>query len=216
MMPFMNGFELLKKLRSDEHTSHIPVIMLTAKTDMDSKLQGIQSGADAYLEKPFNIEELQTRVEKLLELRKNLQQFYLNKAGLLNNLSVKLSAENLHKEIKVLPKAEDKFITKTREIIETHIANAAFSVEDLCKEVFMSHSKLHRKLDALIGCSPNKFIRMIRLKKAKELLQQTEETISSIAFDCGFHDPGYFARVFKQDFGKTPQEWRGEMKKVYE
>ena len=212
MMPFMNGFELLKKLRSDEHTSHIPVIMLTAKTDMDSKMKGIQSGVDAYLEKPFNIEELQTRVKKLLELRKNLQQFYLNKAGLLNNLSVKLSAENLNKETQVLPKAEDPFISKTRETIETHIANAAFSVEDLCKEVFMSHSKLHRKLDALIGCSPNKFIRMIRLKKAKELLQQTEETISSIAFDCGFHDPGYFARVFKQDFGRTPQEWRGEVK----
>ena len=216
MMPFMNGFELLKKLRSDEHTSHIPVIMLTAKTDMDSKLQGIQSGADAYLEKPFNIEELQTRVEKLLELRKNLQQFYLNKAGLLNNLSVKLSAENLNKETPVFPKAEDPFISKTRETIEAHIADAAFSVEDLCKEVFMSHSKLHRKLDALIGCSPNKFIRMIRLKKAKELLLQTEETVSSIAFDCGFHDPGYFARVFKQEFGRTHQEWRGEMKKVYE
>ena len=214
MMPFMNGFELLKKLRSHEHTSHIPVIMLTAKTDMDSKMQCIQGGADAYLEKPFNIEELQTRVEKLLELRKNLQLFYLNKAGLLNNLPVKSWAENLNEEIKVLPKVEDKFISKTREIIETHIADAAFSVEDLCKEVFMSHSKLHRKLDALLSCSPNKFIRMIRLKKAKELLHQTEETVSSIAFDCGFHDPGYFARVFKQEFGRTPQEWRGEVKKV--
>jgi len=212
MMPFMNGFELLKKLRSDEQTSHIPVIMLTAKTDVDSKMQGIQGGPDAYLEKPFNIEELQIRVEKLLELRKNLQQFYLNKAGLLNNLPAKSLAENLNEEIKLLPQTENKFVSKTLEIIETHIADTTFSVEDLCKEVFMSHSKLHRKLDALIGCSPNKFIRMIRLKKAKELLQKTEETISSIAFDCGFHDPGYFARVFKQDFGRTPQEWRGEVK----
>lgn len=214
MMPFMNGFELLKKLRSDEQTSHIPIMMLTAKTDMESKMQGIQGGADAYLEKPFNIEELQIRVEKLLELRKNLQQFYLNKAGLLNNLRATSLAENLNDDIEVLPQTEDKFVSKTREIIETHIADAAFSVEDLCKAVFMSHSKLHRKLDALIGCSPNKFIRIIRLKKAKELLQQTEETISSIAYDCGFQDPGYFARVFKQEFGKTPQEWRGEVKSV--
>ncbi len=212
MMPFIDGFELIKKLRSDEHTSHIPFIMLTAKTDMKSKLQGIQSGADVYLEKPFNIDELQTRVEKLLEQRKNLQRFYLSKAGLLNNTVEIENRKNLKGEIKILPQTEDKFISKTREIIEIHIADTAFSVEDLCKEVFMSHSKLHRKLDALIGCSPNKFIRIIRLKKAKELLQQTDEAISSIAFDCGFQDPGYFARVFKQEFGRTPQEWRGEVK----
>ena len=214
MMPFMNGFELLKKLRSDEHTSHIPIMMLTAKTDLESKMQGIQGGADAYLEKPFNIKELQIRVEKLLELRKNLQKFYLNKAGLLNNKPTKTLAENIIEETQVLQDLEDKFITKSREIIEKHIADAAFSVEDLCKEVFMSHSKLHRKLDALIGCSPNKFIRIIRLKKAKELLEKTDEPISSIAFDCGFQDPGYFARVFKQEFGKPPHEWRGELKKI--
>ncbi|MCY7363577.1 MAG: response regulator, partial [Ignavibacteria bacterium] len=195
MMPFMDGFELLKKLRSDEQTSHIPVIMLTAKADMQSKMQGIKGGADAYLEKPFNIEELQIHVQKLLELRKNLQQFYLNKAGLLNNLPAIAPEENLNAEIKISQQTEDKFIIKVREIIETHIDDTAFAVEDLCREVFMSHSKLHRKLDALIGCSPNKFIRIIRLKKAKELLHQSEETISSIALDCGFNDPGYFARV---------------------
>ena len=208
MMPFMNGFELLKKLRSDEHTSHIPIIMLTAKADMESKMQGLQSGADAYLQKPFNIEELQIRVRKLLELRKNLQQFYLNKAGLLNDLSAIETQEHSKEEIKILLQTEDKFVSNVREIVELHISDSVFSVEDLCRKVFMSHSKLHRKLDALIGCSPNKFIRIIRLKKAKELLQQTEETISSIALDCGFNDPGYFARVFKQEFGRTPQEWR--------
>ena len=208
MMPVMDGFELVKKLRSDEHTSHIPIIMLTAKADMESKMQGIQYGADAYLAKPFNIEELQIRVKKLLELRKNLQQFYLNKAGLLNTLPADAVVQNLNAGIAVSHQVEDRFVIKVREIIMAHIADSAFSIEDLCKEVFMSHSKLHRKLDALIGCSPNKFIKIIRLKKAKELLHQSEESISSIALDCGFNDPGYFARVFKQEFGSTPQDWR--------
>ncbi len=206
MMPLVNGFELLEKLRNDKQTSHIPIIMLTAKSDTESKMQGLQGGVDAYLEKPFNIEELQIRVKKLLELRKNLQKFYLSQAGLLNKENS--TEESLSEAIYIHPQVEDKFIIIVRELIERNIAEPAFTVEDLCKEVFMSHSKLHRKLDALTGCSPNKFIRIIRLKKAKELLKSTDESISSIALDCGFNDPGYFSRVFKQEFGTTPQEWR--------
>lgn len=209
MMPLMDGFELCGLLRNDEHTSHIPVIMLTAKADIESKLEGLSKGADAYLEKPFNKEELVIRVNKLLELRKSLQQFYLRKAGLINN---SMPPAGSGREEAVDNKREDEFVKKVREVIEAHLPDADFTVEQLCKAVFMSHSQLHRKLDALTGCSPTKFIRLIRFTKAKELLKNPSNSIASVAMDCGFNDPGYFARIFKQEHHVTPQEWRANNK----
>ena len=207
MMPFVDGFELCRQLRSHEHTSHIPIIMLTAKADIESKMEGLEKGADVYLEKPFNREELLIRIKKLLELRKNLQQFYLKKAGLNNNDAAIETALQVEEQISE-NKIEDEFVKRIREAVETHLADTSFTVEQLCKMVFMSHSQLHRKLDALTGCSPNKFIRIIRLSKAKELLKNPAISIASIALDCGYNDPGYFARVFKQEYGVTPQDWR--------
>jgi signal transduction histidine kinase/DNA-binding response OmpR family regulator/ligand-binding sensor domain-containing protein len=206
MMPFVDGFELCNRLRKDEHTSHIPIIMLTAKADMESKIEGFEKGADAYLEKPFNREELLIRIKKLLELRKNLQQVYLKKAGLISNAAFVTTAQA--DEPVIENKTEDEFVKRVREAIEKNISNTSFTVEHLCKMVFMSHSQLQRKLDALTGCSPNKFIRIIRLNKAKILLKQPRSSIASIALDCGYADPGYFARVFKQEYGVTPQDWR--------
>ena len=207
MMPFVDGFELCRQLRNHEHTSHIPIIMLTAKADIESKMEGLEKGADAYIEKPFNREELLLRIKKLLELRKNLQQFYLKKAGLNNNTTAKDNISPVE-EIISGNNIEDEFVKRVREAIEINLSETGFTVEQLCKIVFMSHSQLHRKLDALTGCSPNKFIRIIRLNKAKELMKHTTGSIATIALDCGFNDPGYFARVFKQEHGLTPQEWR--------
>ncbi|MEI9807245.1 MAG: ATP-binding protein [Bacteroidota bacterium] len=205
MMPFVDGFELCRLLRNDEHTSHIPIIMLTAKADMESKIEGLQQGADVYLEKPFHREELLIRIKKLLELRQNLQQYYLKKAGLTAYTApLEITAEVIVNENKI----EDEFVRKVREAVEKNLAEPNFTVEQLCKLVFMSHSQLHRKLDALTGCSPNKFIRIIRLNKAKELLKKSADSIASVALECGYNDPGYFARVFKQEYGITPQEWR--------
>lgn len=206
MMPFVDGFELCRQLRKDEHTSHIPIIMLTAKADLESRIEGLQQGADAYLEKPFNREELLVRIKKLLELRQQLQHHYLQKAGFENEKQqeVSIAAEEQPAESAI----EDAFVKKVREAVESNLSDAAFTIEQLCKLVFMSHSQLHRKLDALTGCSPNKFIRMIRLAKAKEMLREPKNTISTIAYECGFNDPAYFSRVFKQEHGETPQEWR--------
>ena len=210
MMPFVDGFELTRKLRRDEHTSHIPIIMLTAKADRESRIEGFQHGADMYLEKPFNREELLVRIAKLLELRKHLQDHYLRKAG----LSVSQPATAATPAASAEPAAaaaiatEDAFVKKVRETVEAHLTDTAFSVEQLCKLLFMSHSQLHRKLDALTGCSPNKFMRMIRLNKARQLLRSSNDSISGIALDCGYNDAGYFARVFKQEHGITPQEFR--------
>ncbi|MBP6430939.1 MAG: helix-turn-helix domain-containing protein [Ferruginibacter sp.] len=205
MMPFVDGFEMCRKLRQDERTSHIPIIMLTAKADMQSKLEGLEKGADVYLEKPFHKKELLLRIKKLLELRKNLQQYYSKQIGIIESTEI-LSKETIEPIIE--EKAEHEFVKKVREIVEANFINHEFSVEQLCKLIFMSHSQLHRKLDALTGCSPNKFIRIVRLSKAKELLANPTLSIASIALDCGYNDAGYFARVFKQEFGITPQEWR--------
>ncbi len=207
MMPFVDGFELCKMLRNDEHTSHIPVIMLTAKAGIESRLEGLSTGADVYLEKPFNKEELLIRVIKLLELRKNLRQYYLKKAGLAD-VAPSPAFYAANGEVVLKDNKEDEFVKRVREAVEEHFSEADFTVEQLCKLVFMSHSQLHRKLDALIGCAPNKFIRMIRLNKAKELLKDPSNSIGSVAIDCGYNDPGYFARIFKQEHGVTPQEWR--------
>ncbi|MBC7534518.1 MAG: helix-turn-helix domain-containing protein, partial [Ferruginibacter sp.] len=166
-----------------------------------------EGGADAYLEKPFHKEELLLRIKKLLELRSNLQQFYIKHAG----LTVTNAAVHFTDAVGLLPdlnQAEDSFVKKVREVVEVHMADVDFTVERMCKYMFMSHSQLHRKLDALTGCPPNKFIRMVRLNKAKEQLKNHAVTIASIALDCGYNDPGYFARVFKQECGVTPQEWR--------
>jgi AraC-like DNA-binding protein len=182
--------------------------MLTAKADMESKLEGLQHGVDVYLEKPFHKEELLLRIKKLLEFRKNLQQYYLKKAGIKTDI---IQATVLVDGILSNDKMEDAFVKRVREAVETNLSNTDFTVEQLCKLVFMSHSQLHRKLDALTGCSPNKFIRIIRLNKAKELLKKPGNSIGSIALDCGYNDPGYFGRVFKQEFGLTPQEWRMEI-----
>ncbi len=206
MMPFVDGFEMCRRLRKDERTSHIPIIMLTAKADMKSKLEGIEKGADIYLEKPFHKEELLLRIKKLLEQRKNLQQYYSRQIGITEtaNTSTLQDAQTMSEE-----KTEHVFVKKVREIVESNFNNHEFNVEHLCKQVFMSHSQLHRKLEALTGCSPNKFIRIVRLTKAKELLANPSLSIASIAADCGYNEAGYFARVFKQETGLTPQEWRG-------
>lgn len=205
MMPLIDGFEMCRRLRQDERTSHIPIIMLTAKADLQSKLEGLEKGADVYLEKPFHKEELLLRIKKLLELRKNLQQYYSKQIGITDKTETSSKEEVA---LMTEEKAEHAFVKKVRELVEANFTNYEFSVEQLCRLIFMSHSQLHRKLEALTGCSPNKFIRIIRLTKAKELLADPAVSIAAIALDCGYNDPGYFARVFKQEYGITPQEWR--------
>ncbi len=205
MMPYMDGFEMVDKLRNDERTSHIPVIMLTAKADIASKLEGIDKGADAYLEKPFHKEELLLRIKKLLEQRKLLQKYYSRQIGIVADGDEKNKPVPDSGSIK---NSENEFIKKIREVVEANFSNSEFSVEKLCKLVFMSHSQLHRKLEALTDCSPNQFIRMVRLNKAKELLADPSNSISSVATESGYNDPSYFARIFKQETGMTPQEWR--------
>ncbi|MBP6238697.1 MAG: response regulator [Saprospiraceae bacterium] len=211
MMPFVDGFEMCKRLRQDERTSHIPIIMLTAKADMESKLEGLEHGADAYLEKPFYKDELKLRIKKLLEQRKLLQKVYSKIAGLLKSTDnqtdeVEEISDVLYQE--EVPQIEDVFVKKVRMEIELHLNDENFSVEQLSKNIFMSTSQLQRKLTALTGHSPNQFIRVLRVQKAKKLLKTSNESINNIASGCGFTDASYFGKVFRQECGMTPQEYR--------
>ncbi len=212
MMPYMDGFEMTRMLRNDERTSHIPIIMLTAKADMESKLEGIEHGVDAYLEKPFYKDELLLRIKKLLEQRKLLQKVYSKLVGLdqpIPDVTTDKNAEanNQLDDIEI-PVLENEFVKKIRLEIEKNIGDESFNVDHLVKNLFMSYSQVHRKLSAVIGHSPNQFIKIIRLQKAKELLKTTDHSIANIAAQCGFNDPSYFGKVFKQEYGVTAQEWR--------
>jgi DNA-binding response OmpR family regulator/two-component sensor histidine kinase len=201
MMPLKDGYEVCMTLKNDERTSHIPIILLTAKADVVSRMEGLETGADAYMAKPFHKEELLVRAKNLVEMRQKLQQHYLNVSGLAST-DTRLTGAVL------LEEAEHVFVKKVRRLVEEHMDEYNFTVKQLCREIGMSHSQLHRKLTALIGFSTNKFMRRIRLNKAKDLLMQTTETIAAIAYDTGFADPDYFSRAFKKEFGLTPTEFK--------
>lgn len=210
MMPFMDGYEMTKKIREDVRTSHIPIIMLTAKADIESKLEGIEYGAEVYLEKPFNVDELTLRVRKLLERRAQLQRLYASQIGISSPLTDEKNIQNDFTQAQkiVIPKIENEFVKKVTNEINEHISDENYNVDQLARNVFMSYSQVQRKLNALIGMSPNHYIKVLRLAKSKELLIDTDDSIVNISMMCGFSDPSYFGKVFKQEFGLTPHEWR--------
>jgi len=192
MMPEKDGFELCDILKNDELTSHIPIILLTAKADMESKISGLKSGADAYLTKPFEPEELLIRLEKLFELRKTLQQRYASE--------IIESSDDL--------KIEDEFIQKVRTILNENMENEDFGTVALCQKLRLSRTQVHNKIKALTDKSTSLFIRSIRLNRAKKLLQTTELNISEVGYQVGFSNPAYFSRIFTEEFGVPPARTR--------
>lgn len=197
MMPKMDGYELCHSLKSTQSTSHIPIILLTAKADAQSRLTGLEKGADAYLAKPFLKQELLIRVEKLLELRAQLQFFYQS-----------LSAESLIEALPVPEPEEAEFVNQVKNLVLQQLDQGQFGVQKLADDLFLSRSQLNRKMQALMGIPAVELIRDLRLTKAIELLRKEELTITEIAYKTGFSDPRYFSRVFKQVHGITPSQFR--------
>jgi signal transduction histidine kinase/DNA-binding response OmpR family regulator len=197
MMPEKDGFEVCNLLKHDERTSHIPIVMLTAKASIEDRLTGLQRGADAYLVKPFNKQELYIRLQKLIELRQQLQKRYSGEA---------LFDPTPTKEAPL--EIEDAFLIKLMKIIEEHLDDSEFDIPKFCQEAGMSRTQMHRKLKALTDKSATHFIRSFRLRKAKELLQTTDLNVSEIAYDVGFQDPTYFSTSFLAEFGVSPSEVR--------
>ena len=198
MMPKKDGYEVCETLKNDERTSHIPIIMLTAKATVLDKLTGLERGADAYLSKPFNREELLLRLRNLIEMRKQLQEKYSKGSSFWNN----------RPEASGKASPEDAFLTKVNQLVEENIGDEDFGILQLCKGMAMSRSQIHRKIKALTNLSTSIYIRTLRLYKAKELLQTTDLNISEIAYEVGFKDPNYFTHVFVEEFEITPSATR--------
>lgn len=193
MMEGIDGIEVCNQIKSNLNTSHIPVILLTAKTSMDSKIEGYEKGADAYIEKPFNSKFLLTRVKKIIEQKEELKKKILH-------------SDNLLVEAQ-LPTVDERFIEKIVRHIESNISESEFSVQRLTENMNMSQDQLYRKIKVLTGLSINRFIRLVRLKKAAHLLAHGEYTISEVLFKVGFNNPSYFTRCFKAEFGVLPSEY---------
>lgn len=200
MMPEKDGYELCEVLKKDVRTSHIPIILLTAKADIDSKIFGLQKGADAYLAKPFNKEELLVRIEQLIHLRSELQERF--------GTALPPKEANLAQQDAEQYRLEEAFIQQVRKIILTNMRDESFDTTQLCKKLGISNSQFYRKLKAITGKSPAIYLRSIRLQKANELLHTTNSTISEIAYQVGFKETTYFSTCFSKEFGMSPRQAR--------
>jgi signal transduction histidine kinase/ligand-binding sensor domain-containing protein/DNA-binding response OmpR family regulator len=193
MMPKKDGYELCRTLKNDEKTSHIPIILLTAKAASENKIEGLETGADDYLIKPFEPKELVARVKNLIDLRRRLRERF--------KAAVPLKPGEV-----AVTSIDDAFLKKVMGIVEERLGNEAFSVEDLAGEAGMSRSQLHRKMTALTGQSPSDFIRYMRLHRAMELLKKNAGTVSEIAYTVGFSGVSYFTKCFREQFQLLPSE----------
>nr|MBX2841139.1 response regulator [Flammeovirgaceae bacterium] len=193
MMPEMDGIELCSHIKTDKRTCHIPLILLTAKSSQQHRLEGLENGADDYVVKPFNVQELKARVKNQISSRKFLQQKF--------NKHLAFST----KEPGLNP-IDQQLLDSLVKIVNQNLTNSQFGVEFLCKEVGISRPQLYRKLQALSGQSVNEFIRNIRLKKAAELLQKGHR-VSDTAYDVGFNDLQYFSRCFRKKYGMPPKQF---------
>lgn len=194
MMPKMDGFEFTRNVKSNNETSHIPIILLTAKSSENDKLHGLEYKADDYLTKPFNLKELKIRISNLIQIRKDL-------------------SAKFEKNIKITPSeitscsADEKFLTQALKIVEDNIDDIGFTVEIFCEQIGMSRASLHRKLKALTNQSTSEFIRKIRLKRAAYLIKKEIGNVSEIAYQTGFNNLSYFSKCFKEEYGLTPSEY---------
>ncbi|WP_044117715.1 hybrid sensor histidine kinase/response regulator transcription factor [Alkaliflexus imshenetskii] len=201
MMPVEDGIALCRRIKGDARTSHIPVILLTARTANEQKLEGLEAGAEDYITKPFNYEILELKIKRLIEMRQSFQHAFSRKF-----------------EIKPgeigITSLDEKFLNKALKIVEKNIGNSEFSVERMGRELGVSRGHLYNKILALTGKTPVEFIRLMRLKRAAQYLAKSQQTVSEIAFMVGFNDPKYFSKYFKDEFGVVPSEYARNPKDV--
>lgn len=192
MMPVMDGLECCRKLKTELQTSHIPVMLLTACSLDEQRIQGFECGADSYISKPFNSKLLLVRLRNLMDNHKRLKQFFVDKTT--------LSKESVSD-------VDKGFVDRFRELIEENLADSELSVEDLGSKMGLSRVQLYRKIKALTNYSPNELVRIARLKKAASLLASSEKTISEITYEVGFTSPSYFTKCYKEYFGESPTDF---------
>jgi YesN/AraC family two-component response regulator len=194
MMPVMDGFELCKHIKSNLEISHIPIILLTAKNTFQSKMEGLELGADAYIDKPFSPEHLQVQVSNLLTNRNIIKEHYAN-------------SPMVHIRSMAYSKADEKFLDELNNVVHAHIDDADFDVEHLAKLMNVSRPTLYRKLKDISNLTPNEIINITRLKKAADLLSEGSLNINEIAERVGYTSATHFGRNFQKQFGITPSEF---------
>jgi ligand-binding sensor domain-containing protein/signal transduction histidine kinase/DNA-binding response OmpR family regulator len=196
MMPVMNGLDLCRNLKTDERTAHIPIILLTARASVVQQVDGLETGADSYVTKPFSVELLQLNVRNLLQSRRNMRRKF--------SQQINLQPQDVTVNI-----VDHNFIVKTIQCIEQRITDQSFGVQELAREIGMSQPILYKKIRAITDLSVNDFIKSIRLKKAALFLEEKVHNVSEIAYLVGFNDPKYFSREFKKQYGYTPKAYLG-------
>lgn len=196
MMPEIDGIELCHMLKNNLTTSHIPVILLSAKAEVENFVEGLEMGADDYMAKPFHLPVLAAKIKSFIDNRERLRKIF---------------TEQLYPTAKemVTNAADEKFIDKALHVVKEHMADADFSVEAFAREMCVSRSLLHKKLTAITGLSANEFIMSLRMKKAVALLNSNSKSISEVAYQVGFNDPKYFSKCFKKFYGRSPSEYLG-------
>jgi len=192
MMPGMDGIECCRRLKSELQTCHIPVILLTACSLDEQRIQGYDGGADSYISKPFSSQLLLARIRNLIDSHQRLKQFFGDRQTL-----AKEDICDLDKD----------FVEKFKKIIEEKMSDSGLNVEDLGKDMGLSRVQLYRKIKSLTNYAPNELLRMARLKRAASLLASSELTVAEIAYEVGFTSPSYFTKCYKEQFGESPMEF---------
>jgi signal transduction histidine kinase/ligand-binding sensor domain-containing protein/DNA-binding response OmpR family regulator len=195
MMPVMDGFEMCRNLKEDERTSHIPIILLTARSDAESRHEGLRLGADDYVAKPFDVQDLGLRVQNLIEQRRKLAEIYERKIAVLSPEAMAVSS------------ADERFVVQLRAAIDANLDDPDFKINSLCTEVGMSRSQLHRKLKAVIGKSTSDFVRSHRIRRAATLFDGGYGNVTEVAYAVGFKNLSYFSKSFKETYGVQPSEY---------
>ncbi|MCW2120943.1 two-component regulator propeller domain-containing protein [Flavobacterium sp. 7A] len=194
MMPIMDGIELCNQLKSTQETSHIPVIVLTAKTSQEKEIEGLKNGADAYIRKPFNLELLELKISNILKHREELRKRF--------NRDITLQPNEV-----TITSSDENFLKQAIDIVEKHMMDTEFSVEMLVKEMNISRSNLYLKIKELTGLSSSEFIRNIRLKRAVQLFEKSDYSVKEIMYMTGFNTASYFSKCFKKQFGVIPSKY---------
>ena len=191
MMPEMTGTELCKRLKTDAETCHIPVIILTAQSDLEHRIEGLETGADSYIPKPFNVKHLNVRIEKLIALRQTLKERF--------SKSLNMEAQEV-----TLTSTDERLLQHAIDYIRENMEDPELSVENMSKALGMSRTHLHRKLKALTNQSPIEFIKVIRMKQAAYLLSTGKLSVSEVGYKVGYNTPSYFSSSFNAHFGMSP------------
>ena len=199
MMPVMDGLEFCRRIKADTMTSHIPVILLTARSTEEQQLEGLGSGADDYMTKPFSAQLLLARIDNLLKSRQKLRHLFDGKAK---------SEPEVKEAEEILSPLDRKFIDRLKAAMEKHLPESDVKVDDIGSDIGLSRVQLYRKLKAITGLSPAELLRQMRLQKAHDLIMHSDQPISTIAYDTGFSSPGYFSKCFRDEYGVSPSDMR--------